>query len=752
MDDGRDAVAAKLALAARETDALAGALDTALGSTRHVLEPLPATGLAADLAALTSLAEAARGTVAELAEACALVVAPAATASADQILPETLTDLGTLAETSAARIEVLAARLEGLPSRLAEAQERIGEVAAVASARQAVGRLRTAVAAARPAAGADPAELEAARAASAAAVAVLGTLRDDLAAAVRPEALDRLRTAVGDLLPLLPPLVERARTVKERVAVAALGVEDLARAEAADRTARQATLTGGLQAVQPEIRALAEATDALAARIRPLAAVLTDATVQAPALDRLLPRARTVDAALAEAGQALPRAAPTEPRPPPAAEEGWRTWLARSFRRDRGRTPSTTNDIHQAIERAVLLIHYAAEHGIELKGVPLIDILAFREARTGAGGATAYQEERFWRAYRALAKAVQPANPDSIHERAAFERRSQPHLLGRATRRFRWAMLSSLLIALLVSWYYSALDAPIRRATAARDAFAQAQEALITAREQLITVARQQEPAATFERLATLADAQLNPQTRATAQHAMCRAIVDWQTSIRYLEENRPSGVPQLAAGFVASTSDAAAAILRAVLTLPLKAVGLMETRPAEPPAAPATPPAPFTTLDEEDARLQREVCGGGIATSDRLVRLALDGPDAHVLLEAAKGWRDRIATYLLPLLYGLLGSLAHIVRTLTIEIRDVTFALGSYTTFTVRWLLGALAGVTIGLAVQPETLSSLAGITQLGIAFLAGYSVDILFNFLDRFQLVPRQPDGGKGGPAPGA
>ena len=72
-------------------------------------------------------------------------------------------------------------------------------------------------------------------------------------------------------------------------------------------------------------------------------------------------------------------------------------------------------------------------------------------------------------------------------------------------------------------------------------------------------------------------------------------------------------------------------------------------------------------------------------------------------------------------------------------EIKNVTFALGTYTVYTVRWLLGALAGVTIGLAVQPETLSSLQGVTQLGIAFLAGYSVDVLFNYLDRLRL--REP-----------
>lgn len=88
---------------------------------------------------------------------------------------------------------------------------------------------------------------------------------------------------------------------------------------------------------------------------------------------------------------------------------------------------------------------------------------------------------------------------------------------------------------------------------------------------------------------------------------------------------------------------------------------------------------------------------------------------------------------YLLPLLYGLLGALAYILRTLTTEIQQVTYTSSSNVRYRLRWPLGMLAGVTIGWFFDPKTLEGAAAITPLGLAFLAGYSVELLFTGLDR-------------------
>jgi hypothetical protein len=91
------------------------------------------------------------------------------------------------------------------------------------------------------------------------------------------------------------------------------------------------------------------------------------------------------------------------------------------------------------------------------------------------------------------------------------------------------------------------------------------------------------------------------------------------------------------------------------------------------------------------------------------------------------------LSQYVLPLLYGLLGALAYILRTLSREIQNVTFTRGSEIRYSLRWPLGMLGGVTVGLFFDPADLTGFAAITPLGLAFLAGYGVELLFTGLDR-------------------
>jgi hypothetical protein len=98
-----------------------------------------------------------------------------------------------------------------------------------------------------------------------------------------------------------------------------------------------------------------------------------------------------------------------------------------------------------------------------------------------------------------------------------------------------------------------------------------------------------------------------------------------------------------------------------------------------------------------------------------------------------SKSTLDILSQYVLPLLYGLLGSLAYILRTLSREIHNVTFTRGSEIRYSLRWPLGMLGGVTVGLFFDPADLTGFAAITPLGLAFLAGYGVELLFTGLDR-------------------
>jgi hypothetical protein len=100
---------------------------------------------------------------------------------------------------------------------------------------------------------------------------------------------------------------------------------------------------------------------------------------------------------------------------------------------------------------------------------------------------------------------------------------------------------------------------------------------------------------------------------------------------------------------------------------------------------------------------------------------------------------------YILPILYGALGASAYIVRVLADEIKSYTFSTGSIVRYELRFYLGAVAGFSIAWFTSDTKSAETAGVLQslspLALAFLAGYSVDLLFSFLDRLASVFSTP-----------
>jgi len=105
-----------------------------------------------------------------------------------------------------------------------------------------------------------------------------------------------------------------------------------------------------------------------------------------------------------------------------------------------------------------------------------------------------------------------------------------------------------------------------------------------------------------------------------------------------------------------------------------------------------------------------------------------------QVLLDAAKARLKAMSGYVLPLLYGLLGAAAYVMRSLSKEISEVTFSKVSHVRFALRLVLGMLSGISVGLVLTPETFpTTLSAVTPLALAFLAGYSVELVFSAMDR-------------------
>ncbi|PHQ68730.1 MAG: hypothetical protein COB93_09915 [Sneathiella sp.] len=123
-----------------------------------------------------------------------------------------------------------------------------------------------------------------------------------------------------------------------------------------------------------------------------------------------------------------------------------------------------------------------------------------------------------------------------------------------------------------------------------------------------------------------------------------------------------------------------------------------------------------------------------------------------HVHFVAAQYVLDAIYRYLLPTLYGLLGATFYVLRQLPKDIEGLTFSMNSQIDYSLRITQGPLAGImasflfTDGPAKIHTLISSdqtaatiklgsstLSNFSPLALAFLAGYSVELIFKVIDK-------------------
>jgi hypothetical protein len=116
-----------------------------------------------------------------------------------------------------------------------------------------------------------------------------------------------------------------------------------------------------------------------------------------------------------------------------------------------------------------------------------------------------------------------------------------------------------------------------------------------------------------------------------------------------------------------------------------------------------------------------------------------------HGSVTASSGWLSGtvgkevlniVQTYVLPPLYGWVGAMAYVLRRLISEINARTYQENSNTSYNLRIYLGILAGLAIGWFLAPDTTTSgnvLHVLSPLALAFLAGYSVELLFSAMDK-------------------
>ncbi len=115
--------------------------------------------------------------------------------------------------------------------------------------------------------------------------------------------------------------------------------------------------------------------------------------------------------------------------------------------------------------------------------------------------------------------------------------------------------------------------------------------------------------------------------------------------------------------------------------------------------------------------------------------------------IQEAQNFTQILQLYLLPLLYGLIGGYVFILRGLTYDIKNLIFSRYSKIKYSLRMFLGALAGLIVGLLwgdIESRHITFLESLSTGGLAFLAGYGVEYVFDGLDKIvsSIVKSKPE----------
>jgi hypothetical protein len=137
------------------------------------------------------------------------------------------------------------------------------------------------------------------------------------------------------------------------------------------------------------------------------------------------------------------------------------------------------------------------------------------------------------------------------------------------------------------------------------------------------------------------------------------------------------------------------------------------------------------------------------------------DRARGHVHWESANSVLLVFTTYILPMMFGVLGTLIGAFRAIQAKVRDSELAPRDLSLAMMSIPMGAVAGVAVGLYFSPTSLpmpgsGGVAGeltLSASGIGFLAGYGVQTFFRFIDWVltQLFPSNQAPSRARPAQG-
>jgi hypothetical protein len=373
------------------------------------------------------------------------------------------------------------------------------------------------------------------------------------------------------------------------------------------------------------------------------------------------------------------------------------------------------------LDDAQQLLSYATRNGLqEDRKIPadVIQTLISSREQMRAGTFNAMQDEAKFRAsYGTLAKAAQPVTVASLRDSFAFRLyhpwfrppESRPVAEVACLRYRNWAFLVLVALLLIQSYWtatssiLSKTDALIAETTRARSDLTQQ-----AARSGPVKTGGGSESAATSPAPET---APVEPPSNTSDVEKTRATVEDLVSKNSELEANYSmlatlmwsfkwlASKPEEQGG---TTSDAG------------QAPQTPKTAPGPQPSA--TPDSLFGPNELQTRRASTRAIAGQVI--------------------------DVMQKWLLPLLYGALGAMVFVVRTLSTQARDRLFRKEALVSLVLRVFLGMISGLAIGwfwthdsspatnAAGGPMSLSTLS---PFALAFIAGYGVEVFFALLDK-------------------
>ncbi|MDQ6975667.1 MAG: hypothetical protein Q9M22_03780 [Mariprofundaceae bacterium] len=130
------------------------------------------------------------------------------------------------------------------------------------------------------------------------------------------------------------------------------------------------------------------------------------------------------------------------------------------------------------------------------------------------------------------------------------------------------------------------------------------------------------------------------------------------------------------------------------------------------------------------------------VTNSNKEVVPSSDNPASQIqdMLIQSKITLEFLQVYILPLLYGMLGAFAYVLRHISFSIRNRTYTHQTLSDYLLRVTMGCISGFVIAwFIVSPaaendgQTTNMMVSLSPFAIAFIAGYSIELLFSLMDK-------------------